>query len=199
MLISPFEFKHSLTEREVVRSGSILDIIPMLEDDHFIRKKQPLHLVVSDPNDAFEILKTKLKIIRSAGGIVWNRKQEMLMIYRRGIWDLPKGKIEEGESTETAALREVQEEAGVGMLRLVQPFSSTYHIYKEFNEWVLKDTTWYEMICLDEGAPVPQTFEGITEVKWVPNNEILKLATASYASVLHLVTEVMEKGYNSGH
>jgi NUDIX domain len=49
----------------------------------------------------------------AAGGCVFNEQQELLVFFRRGSWDLPKGKIDPGETPEQASVREVQEETGL--------------------------------------------------------------------------------------
>jgi 8-oxo-dGTP pyrophosphatase MutT (NUDIX family) len=55
----------------------------------------------------------KKMIIKAGGGIVVNEQNEVLLIYRRGKWDLPKGKLDDGETIEECALREVKEETGL--------------------------------------------------------------------------------------
>jgi 8-oxo-dGTP pyrophosphatase MutT (NUDIX family) len=136
-----------------------------------------------------------METVPAAGGIVWNKNGDLLMIYRRGKWDLPKGKIEMDESIETAALREVEEECGIGKLRLIQKFDTTYHIYPERKKWLLKETHWYEMLSSDGGAAKPQTSEGITQVRWVPRQSIPEKIKSTYASIRELVQKVLEKGY----
>src|SRR4051812_48020306 len=61
----------------------------------------------------------KFTIIRAAGGLVVNDGGEMLFIFRRGKWDLPKGKLEEGEDLEECAVREVEEETGLKNVKLL--------------------------------------------------------------------------------
>jgi 8-oxo-dGTP pyrophosphatase MutT (NUDIX family) len=60
----------------------------------------------------------KKKTIVAAGGLVFNENKELLMIYRRSKWDLPKGKLDEGETIEECAIREVEEETGVQQIIL---------------------------------------------------------------------------------
>src|SRR5690606_14096302 len=67
--------------------------------------------------------------LEAAGGIVKNKNNEILFIHRLDKWDLPKGKVEAGETTESAALREVEEECGINNLKLLGFLTQTYHIY----------------------------------------------------------------------
>lgn len=107
------------------------------------------------------------RVIEAAGGIVKNQKDEILFIRRLGKWDLPKGKIEKGESLEQAALREVEEETSLKELILEEFLNSTFHIYTERNgDKVLKITYWFNMKYVGTETPVPQIEEGISEVSW---------------------------------
>lgn len=106
-------------------------------------------------------------LIEAAGGLVSNPKEEWLFIFRHGKWDLPKGKIEKGEAIETAAIREVKEECGIKKLKIINALTPTYHTYSLKDKEVLKRTYWFEMSSNDTSALIPQTEEGITEVKWV--------------------------------
>lgn len=113
------------------------------------------------------------RVIEAAGGIVSNSDGEILFIKRLGKWDLPKGKIEEGESLEQTALREVEEETGLKDLILEKFVNNTFHIYTERNgDRILKTTYWFKMTCVGDQKAVPQTEEGITEVAWKTNEEI---------------------------
>lgn len=105
--------------------------------------------------------------IEAAGGIVNNPSGEILFIKRLGKWDLPKGKMEKGESREESAIREIEEETGLRNVVLKDFINTTYHIYVERNgDKVLKYTHWFEMFFDGEDTSKPQTEEGITEVAW---------------------------------
>lgn len=115
------------------------------------------------------------RVIEAAGGIVQNKEGKTLFIRRLGKWDLPKGKIEKGESLEQAATREVQEETALSNLVIQEFVNSTFHIYTERNgEKILKITYWFKMEYQGADDPVPQLEEGITEVSWKEENEILQ-------------------------
>lgn len=113
------------------------------------------------------------RIIEAAGGLVSNPQGELLFIKRLGKWDLPKGKMEKGESREESAVREIEEETGLKEVKLVKFINTTYHIYIERNgEKILKCTHWFEMTFDGEDTSKPQIEEGITEVAWKNTTQI---------------------------
>lgn len=109
--------------------------------------------------------------MRAAGGVLYKAAsfpQKVLLMKRRGVWDLPKGKLEEGESIEDCAVREVEEETGAGNLSIDKFLCDTYHEFAEDGKKYGKITTWYSMKFEHNNAELePQTNEGITELKWV--------------------------------
>ncbi len=114
--------------------------------------------------------------LNAAGGLVLTPKRNrILMIRRGGVWDLPKGKIEEGENTEEAALREVAEETGCKELKLIRPFRITNHVFLRNQNRYLKTTQWYVMEAPWEQSFLPQTEENIEKVSWVPIYTALRL------------------------
>ncbi len=123
-----------------------------------------------------------LTVISAAGGLVTNTKNELLFIYRNGVWDLPKGKIEKGESIETAAIREVEEECGIFNLKLGKQLVTTYHIYNQ-NGLNLKETHWFLMTSDYNGALIPQLEEGITEVCFKNDVETKNALQNTYANI----------------
>jgi 8-oxo-dGTP pyrophosphatase MutT (NUDIX family) len=111
------------------------------------------------------------------------------MIYRNGKWDLPKGKLEKGETPEIAALREVQEECGLSNLKIKGKLSPTYHTYIEKGQPILKKTWWYEMIGDDRRKLKPQTEEGITQVAWLDDIGVYNALKNTYASIVDVVQQ----------
>ncbi len=128
-------------------------------------------------------LNTMVRLIDAAGGIAWNEQGAILMIFRRGKWDLPKGKLDEGENIEECALREVSEETGLQTLTLNGKICDTYHIYTQKNEQILKRTAWYKMKASSADALKPQQDEGIMEARWVKEKDLAPYATESYEAV----------------
>ena len=125
------------------------------------------------------------RIIHAAGGIVSNEKDEVLMIFRYGCWDFPKGKVEEGEDWETAALREVQEETGLQDIALQEPLPNTYHTYILHDTPILKITHWYAMQAPMQSL-VPQIEEDISQAVWVARKEVAERLRDSYLSLREL-------------
>lgn len=120
--------------------------------------------------------------IQAAGGIVHNTRGQILMIFRMGVWDFPKGKVEKGESTEETAVREVFEETGIkARITKTKPFS-VFHTYDTYGPKMLKETLWYEMEA-ESGLTVPQTEEQIFEAIWVNSEQVAKNLENSYASL----------------
>ncbi|NUO02725.1 MAG: NUDIX hydrolase [Saprospiraceae bacterium] len=127
------------------------------------------------------------KLVEAAGGLVFNPAGEILFIHRRGFWDLPKGKIDKGESTSEAAIREVREETGLEQLDLGTELMTTYHTYKEKDgRRVLKRTFWYRMQTTDTQL-VPQAEEGIEAAVWMSAPVFLGTERRVYHNILDLL------------
>ena len=149
------------------------------------------------------LLKRRMQWVRAAGGIVTAPDGTMLLIQRNGRWDLPKGKVEAGETLLQAALREVEEETGIKNSCPLTPSHSlalpctpikTYHIFNLYGGWHLKQTSWFPMTAsVDpiEGKPSgkPQQEEGITAVEWVSPDEWHRRLTSSYGTLRTLAKQ----------
>jgi 8-oxo-dGTP pyrophosphatase MutT (NUDIX family) len=130
----------------------------------------------------------KKKII-AAGGLVYNEHHELLMIFRRGKWDLPKGKLDDGETIEACALREVMEETGVKDLELGSLVGKTYHEY--FDKWVgeevIKETWWYSMKATSTVKLIPQTSEDIEAIEWANATKVEQYLQNTYGNIVEIV------------
>lgn len=129
----------------------------------------------------------KFELIQAAGGLVTNENNNVLMIFRRGFWDLPKGKLDEGESLEECAVREVQEETGLENVILQQPLLITYHTYEHGTRHVLKESHWYLMTASEKEKLVPQTEEDIEKIIWATPAEIDQYKGLAYASIVDVI------------
>lgn len=129
-------------------------------------------------------------IIKAAGGIVKNGEGDYLFIHRLGKWDLPKGKVENGEKMRQAAVREVEEECGLKIDYLGPKASTTYHTYQMNGKVVLKQTNWYEMGVNEVPKLIPQLEEDITKAKWVSKSDFQKITNNTYPLIADIVKEI---------
>ncbi len=145
-------------------------------------------VICYQPEELLKRLMKNLQLVRAGGGIVWNENNELLMIYRRGKWDLAKGKIELNENIVDGAVREVEEETGVKIEQVDAEPIHTYHAYKLKGKNSLKETSWYEMKALSgQKKLVPQTEEDIEEVRWVKRTELKNYERACYPLIWDLI------------
>lgn len=108
--------------------------------------------------------------VSAGGGIVFNENRELLFIFRRGKWDLPKGKLDKGETIEECAVREVKEETGLKNVVITSFAGNTYHTYHEKGKFILKTSSWYLMEATGNQQLIPQTEEDIEEMAWLPQS-----------------------------
>ncbi len=141
--------------------------------------------VVEDLKNAERKVKSLYKVVKAAGGLVFNKFGEVLLIYRLDKWDLPKGKKDDGEKSKETALREVEEECNI-KVRLGDKVCTTWHTYSMGNNKILKSTKWYTMACLDDSKMKPQKEEGIDEVRWMDAKELQRALLNSYSSIRYV-------------
>ena len=133
----------------------------------------------------------KFTIVQAAGGLVRNENDEILLIFRRGKWDLPKGKLDKGESLEDCAVREVEEETGLKKVKLLASLLITYHTYHEGTRFILKESHWYTMKTKSGQQLIPQTEEDIQEIKWVTDKELKPYLKNAFPSIV----DVLQTGW----
>jgi len=150
-------------------------------------KVESLFVCREDLNSLWEEFKSDFTFIECAGGIVTNQHREVLFIFRKEVWDLPKGKIEAGEDAKDAALREVQEECGLTGLEITGSSGETYHTYSERENNFLKRTRWFNMKYTGADAPTPQASEGISKAAWFSDEEMNKPLENTYSSLKDLL------------
>ncbi len=150
-----------------------------------------VNIISESIEEVWNQFKNYFKLIQAAGGIVRNPKDEYLFIYRLGKWDLPKGKMEEGETKEESAIREIEEECSITPLELKRFLIPTYHIYYQ-REYIIKETFWFEVFYKGTETPQPQTEEGIEDVIWKKKEEIDELMKNSYPNIQLLVNNYLD-------
>lgn len=131
------------------------------------------------------------KKVVACGGLVVNDLGQILVIYRNGVWDLPKGKIEKGEKKKECAVREVEEECGINNVELIDKLITTYHTYEHKNDIVLKFNHWYLMRHSGNESLIPQTEEGITAVKWLSLENLEELTSNTFGSIKDVINEYL--------
>ena len=142
--------------------------------------------VQSDWGSLINNLRT-FEFIIAAGGIVENNLKEWLFIFRNGVWDLPKGKVEQNERLEVAAEREISEECGLSEMRLGSFITKTYHMYHENGVIKLKETNWFFFYSNQLKNLKPQLEEGVTDLKWVSSKDLEAILSNSFFSIKELV------------
>jgi len=125
--------------------------------------------------------------VKAAGGVV-KKGDWVLFIFRRGKWDLPKGKIDAGETAEQAALREVEEECGITGMDILTALPSTWHMYRSLwhtntGDWILKETCWFEMKYTGNASLHPQTDEDITKAEWISPERMKEMVENTYPNL----------------
>lgn len=145
---------------------------------------------VSDPETHFRQIKTSATLVKAAGGLVKNSESAYLFIERLGKWDLPKGKVESGETMAQTAVREVEEECGVIIDKLGDKISSTYHVYILGDEFILKKTNWYHMTVRGVPGLTPQVEEDIQQVLWVKSDDFDLILANTYPLIKELIADV---------
>ena len=149
----------------------------------FNNKIKKAYLYHPDEKEILNKVKEKIPVKKAGGGLVYNKKGEVLFIFRNGKWDLPKGGCDKGEEIEDCSIREVEEETGVNDLKITKKLQKTYHVFKRNGVYRLKITHWFEMTTTFEGTPVPQENEGIEKVAWLNQEQIKEALTNSYENI----------------
>ena len=149
-------------------------------------------LISPDPAETFKEFVEEYRVIQAAGGLVFNKENQLLTIKRNNLWDMPKGKIEKHEDQRAAALREVMEETGLNMLNISEKVGETYHAYFEDEVVMLKETHWYFMNSSGKGKLKPQIEEGISEVRWADLDWFRSPEFKTYQSIRDIVIIALE-------
>lgn len=165
--------------------SNLLQLIETVEKNPGLSK---LCLGSEEPEVTFQRFTSNYRLIEAGGGLVQNELGQTLLIYRLGKWDLPKGKIEKGETISEASLREVREECGISTVKIVNPLPSTYHTYLLNGERILKKTHWFEMQTSDTSPLVPQENEGITQAAWMNVEQIKSCLSNTYPAIRELLS-----------
>jgi ADP-ribose pyrophosphatase YjhB (NUDIX family) len=158
-----------------------------------------LYLMHDNPKKLLSGFKKKLPVTIAAGGVVQHEEGKLLFIYRKKRWDLPKGRVDKGETLEGAAKREVKEETGVKKIKVGKPAGVTYHVFKRNNRYQLKETHWFFMKTSYEGVLTPEIKEDITKATWKNKSKTAKAIKNTYPNIEDLFdkSKLMEALFGS--
>lgn len=168
-------------------SAEKVDELLHVMTDNKLKGVDSITFTSSDKEATIKYIKKKFKVIEAAGGVV-DRGGKVLLIYRKGRWDIPKGKLDKGEKKRECAVREVEEETGV-KVSIERKINTTWHTYVNKRKYVLKKTHWYVMKCLDDSNLGPQIEEDIEEVRWMTLTELRAALYNSYRSIRVVIQE----------
>ncbi|MBU2019758.1 MAG: NUDIX domain-containing protein [Bacteroidetes bacterium] len=157
-----------------------------------VKNFNPVYIITSHPESTFAKLFEAFDFIEAAGGIV-KKENRFLFIKRNGFWDIPKGKLDAGESPAIGAVREIEEECGITNPIVSHLITTTYHTYKLKDRPTIKRTYWYAMEYLGDEILKGQIDEGITKVKWFKADDLFKVKENTFASILDVMHEYFEK------
>lgn len=144
-------------------------------------------LMLGNPDKMLKRVISEFKYQIAAGGVVENEQGKILLMKRLGKWDLPKGKLDKGETIEECALREIEEETGAKQLSIISSFEETFHTYYRNEKWIIKHTHWYLVKCEKDNKLKPQKAEDIEQVSWVDFDTIDELKIDTYPAIKRLL------------
>ena len=146
---------------------------------HEINKKEFHAGIIFHEN--FDKLKKEFfkhfKLVKTGGGLIKNKAGEILLIFRRGKWDLPKGKLDKGETLQACAVREVREETGITKV--------------EFGKHILKESHWFVMLAKKDEKLQPQVEEDITEIRWVKKEDLKNYFDNTFPTIITVLKNVL--------
>jgi ADP-ribose pyrophosphatase YjhB (NUDIX family) len=181
-----------LLNRYPRKSKFLLNYIDMMEKGMGFDK---IVLYDENPKIIYKDLKKIVIPVSAAGGLVINEKGELLVILRKGKWDLPKGQIADGETKKSAAEREIMEETGIIKITTGEKAGKTLHIFKRNRKRYLKISHWYFMNAR-KSKLYPERREMITKAEWILPDVFLKTKSI-YAGIEALLKNVFEKKHSS--
>ena len=163
-----------------------VEVIVRLMHAHKLYKLDAMDMLVNDEKEVEKLIQSQFTPIKAAGGLVI-KDGKFLMIHRLGVWDLPKGKFDKGETSHHCALREVKEECNVEV-SMGEKICSTWHTYTtRGGRNMLKKTDWYTMNCVDDTNMAPQHEEDIDQIKWMTEEELVQALKQSYNSIRYVI------------
>ena len=175
---------------EIVENAMPLNVLAL----QGMFKNQEIQAINNHPKSELKSFFKQFNKVKTAGGLVYHPQSDVyLWIKRLGLWDLPKGKIEQGESSKDAAIREIIEECGLmGKLNLKHRICSTYHVYEFKNKSILKKNNWYYLEYEGDLNTQPQVEESISDVQWIKKEDFKNCLSQTYPSIQEVIDHAFE-------
>jgi hypothetical protein len=167
-----------------VTAAAAVQIINSMEKQ-FPKELLSVTLATREKSEVEEKVKGLYKVIKAAGGVVV-KEGKWLFMFRRKVWDLPKGKLDKGENSKQAAIREIEEETGV-KVAIHDKICTTWHTYTLNNSRILKRTKWYLCDCIDDSKMAPQAEEQIEKLDWYDQAGAKSILINSFSSIRYVV------------
>ena len=189
IICEPLDESLSDSNAVIFHPGSRIDLSTfarMFEQTDSLSK---IYIPSEDTEGVYRSICAEFKEVNAAGGLVVNRRGDYLLIKRNDKWDLPKGHQDPGEDIQVTALREVEEETGVGELELGELICVTDHCYLRDGIWHLKHTWWYGMLYTAPVDLIPQREEDISKAAWVAKSSLPPFLKNTYPSILEVFRE----------
>jgi 8-oxo-dGTP pyrophosphatase MutT (NUDIX family) len=184
-------FERSLIHAKYVgKPKMLMNYIELLEKN---KHHEGIIIQADNVEQLWKDFKSLFYYIKAGGGLVTNNFGKVLLIFRRGVWDLPKGKQDPGETLAQTALREVQEETGLTDLKLIEKLNSGYHVYMMSKQRTLKRTRWYLMHTQNPNQLRLQKEEGILDAAWFDPKELPGLNMPMYNNIRDVLIRYNEE------
>jgi len=183
ILLSDHALSHSEYEIYLFKDTRFEEIVHKLQNTN----TSGIYLYHNDLEVLWNKFVSYFEVVAAAGGLVLNDQNQMLFIRRNERWDLPKGRMESGETCNQTAIREVEEECAINSLEIITELPISYHVYFENGTSKLKQTHWFVMHTTSQNKPVPQAEEGITEALFVSPNQLDAFYPEMYGNIRDLV------------
>ena len=171
-----------------LNSSSVKTMLQQLEQADFYAGI----LLHPNLNELLEVFSSKFTVIQAAGGLAYTKTKDILLIFRKGKWDLPKGKLDDGEDMESCALREIKEETGADDLQIEKPLQVTYHTYYEGEKHILKESHWFLIKAKKRSTLTPQTEEDIEKCEWVTLETLHTYTSNMHASIIDVTNTALK-------